>query len=104
MPIEIGSKRNLNDLNMEADVKLITRNNSEVGLEITDYFEKLWGNEDGNNYTEGYESKPKISSYKYLKYRVQEASGFCAWWLSSSHQGKKKIAPPGFEPGSQGIS
>jgi len=81
--VYIGSanltKRNLNDLNMEADVKLITRNNSEVGLEITDYFEKLWGNEDGNNYTEGYESKPKISSYKYLKYRVQEASGFCAW-------------------------
>ena len=60
--------------------------------EIYNYFDKIWNNLEGINYTLEYESYGDDSFLKNLRYRFQEASGASTFW----------IAPPGFEPGSFG--
>ncbi len=78
--IYVGSanltRRNLDDLNLEADVKILSRVDSEFALDIQTYFDKLWNNLDGK-FTEN--NNIKSSKLNYLKFRLQEFTGFCAW-------------------------
>src|SRR3989338_2877129 len=69
------TKRNLGDLNLEADVKLSSPNNKSIIIEIDSYFNRLWNNVNGS-YTLDFESYKDSSKTKYLLYRFQEFSGF----------------------------
>jgi cardiolipin synthase A/B len=70
------TRRNLDDLNIEASVKLVVGNESRVSEEVYVYFRELWEGE--GSHTVGYENN-KCSAFSYLKYRVQEATGFGAF-------------------------
>jgi phosphatidylserine/phosphatidylglycerophosphate/cardiolipin synthase-like enzyme len=69
------TKRNINDLNIEANVKVVAKKDSIFIQEIYNYFDKIWNNLEGINYTLEYESYGDDSFLKNLRYRFQEASG-----------------------------
>jgi HKD family nuclease len=72
------TRRNIGDYNLEADVKLTASNDSKVIQDVYAYFERIWQNKNGS-YTLDYQTLKEDSLSKYLKYRVQEASGICLW-------------------------
>ena len=72
------TRRNIGDYNLEADVKLVATQDSEVIQEIDDYYQRIWENQ-GGKYTLDYEVLEDNSRYRYAKYWLQEQSGLCAW-------------------------
>ncbi|MBU8906809.1 phospholipase D family protein [Desertibacillus haloalkaliphilus] len=68
------TKRNLDNFNLETNVKLIGTNDDDVIRDIDHYFERLWNN-DGGEYSLDYETYADGSSMKQLLYRFQEWSG-----------------------------
>ena len=72
------TRRNIGDYNLEADVKLVGTQDSEVIQEFDDYFQRIWENR-GGIYTVDYDELDDDSWYRYSKYWLQERSGLCAW-------------------------
>jgi HKD family nuclease len=72
------TRRNINNYNLELDVKLVANGNVGFAQEIFEYYERIWNNENGH-YTLDFESFSDDSKWKYVKYRFQEASGLSAW-------------------------
>ncbi len=68
------TKRNLDDFNLETDIKVIGSPELEVMLKAKKYFQRLWANEDGV-YTLDYKTYVDDSLFKKLLYRFQEWSG-----------------------------
>lgn len=68
------TKRNIDDFNLEADVKITADNDHEIVKEVESYFNRIWKNEDGV-YTAGFEKYKDDSLVKYWVYRFQEWSG-----------------------------
>lgn len=68
------TKRNIDDFNLEADVKITADNDHEIVKEAESYFDRIWENEEGV-YTADYEKYEDNSLVKYWVYRFQEWSG-----------------------------
>lgn len=68
------TKRNIDDFNLEADVKITADNDHEIVKEVESYFARVWENKDGI-YTADYEKYRDDSSLKHWIYRFQEWSG-----------------------------
>ncbi|WP_246031628.1 phospholipase D family protein [Salibacterium salarium] len=72
------TKRNMGDFNLETDVKITASSETEVMAEVDQYFEQLWTN-DGQKYTEEYETYMDDSRFSYFLYRLQEWSGLSSF-------------------------
>ena len=68
------TRRNLDDLNLEANVELATSVDGSLARRASDYFERLWSNRDGW-FTVDYDQFEDRSRLRYLRYRWAEASG-----------------------------
>jgi phosphatidylserine/phosphatidylglycerophosphate/cardiolipin synthase-like enzyme len=72
------TRRNLDDYNLEADVKIEAPLDSELAANLSTYFERLWTNTAGD-YTVDYSEYEDLSWLKRMVYRVQEWSGFSSY-------------------------
>ncbi|WP_223699855.1 phospholipase D family protein [Sutcliffiella deserti] len=73
------TKRNLDDLNLETNIKIKAPNDSEIMTEVDDYFHRLWVNEDVE-YTLPFEAYADERPYlKKVMYRLQKLFGFTTY-------------------------
>lgn len=73
------TERNLDDYNLEANVKIITPATAEVSKDVNAYFWRLWKNKDGI-YTVDYEDyQDKLPVFKYITYRIQKIFKFTTY-------------------------
>lgn len=72
------TRRNIADLNLESDLKIISPNDSEPVEAVSRYFDRIWENSDGN-YTADFEKYHDRSLTKYLIYRIQEWGGLSSF-------------------------
>lgn len=72
------TKRNLGDLNLEMNVKVLGDSDSKLFKDVDLYFNRIWNNEDGV-YTVSYEEYEDNSLFRYLLYRFQEFTGLCTF-------------------------
>lgn len=71
--------RNLDDLNLENDLKIIAPNDSQVLKDVESYFERLWANKDGD-FTADYETnQDALTPMLRLTYWVQKATGLTTY-------------------------
>lgn len=68
------TRRNLDDLNLETNVKVKGTKDQPQVQRMLDYFDRIWENEDGV-YTSAYEVHAESSLWKTWLYRFQEWSG-----------------------------
>ncbi|WP_108668802.1 phospholipase D family protein [Peribacillus acanthi] len=70
------TSRNLDDFNLEADVKLVAPSTSEISQEVDQYYHRIWENKDGV-YTVDYEEyQDKLPFLKYIVYIIQKTFRF----------------------------
>ena len=69
------TRKNLGNHNLELDVKVTAATTSNLTQELTEYFEKIWGNKSGDYYTANYEVFENKSKFKTVIYRLQEFTG-----------------------------
>jgi hypothetical protein len=70
------TRRNLGDLNLEADVAIDAPANSELAASVADWFETIWSNRPGaSEYTSDAGVWAEPSQGRYWLYRFMEASG-----------------------------
>lgn len=72
------TKRNLDDLNLETNLKIIAPPHSQVMKDVDRYFNKLWNN-NGGIYTKNYPSNEKMPFAKYITYRLQKLTHFTTY-------------------------
>ncbi|MEL3972168.1 phospholipase D family protein [Rossellomorea oryzaecorticis] len=66
------TSRNLDDYNLEENIKLVSTTDSEFIRTIDDHFKRIWNNEDGT-YTVKYEKyQDKLPAFKYIMYFLQK--------------------------------
>src|SRR5699024_4815128 len=71
--------RNLDDLNLENNLNIIAAKDSEVSQDVKTYFERLWGNKDGN-FTSNYETnEDALTPMLRLTYWVQKMTGLTTY-------------------------
>ena len=70
------TRRNLGDYNLEAD--LLVRADDALAAEASEYFERLWSNDDGQ-FSAPYEAYADDSWVKSVIYRLQEFSGWSSF-------------------------
>lgn len=68
------TRRNLNDYNLETDIKIEADKDHQLVLEVAQYFDRLWNNQRGH-YTVDIDKYEEKSAWKYWLYRFQEWSG-----------------------------
>lgn len=68
------TRRNLDNFNLELDIELTIDARSDTALELNDYFERIWNNQDGL-YTVDQEAYQDDSPFKKMLYRAQERFG-----------------------------
>lgn len=77
--VSLGSanmtRRNVGDLNLEANLALSTPRGSSLDRELESYFETLWHNREGHLHTVDYERYRDTSRLRYWRYRFMEATG-----------------------------
>jgi phosphatidylserine/phosphatidylglycerophosphate/cardiolipin synthase-like enzyme len=69
------TRRNIGDLNLEANVAVDARADDAVALQAQRWFEGLWSNAGGMQYTSDAAEWTDASRLHYWKYRLMEASG-----------------------------
>jgi phosphatidylserine/phosphatidylglycerophosphate/cardiolipin synthase-like enzyme len=69
------TRRNIGDLNLEANLMVDAPLDSAVTRQAWDWFEALWNNAGGMRYTDDASAWQEDSALRYWKYRVMEASG-----------------------------
>lgn len=72
------TRRNLDDLNLEADLEVTAPADSQVVRGTTGYFERIWQNQ-GGVYSLDFKEFAEKSPLKYALYRFQEASGMATF-------------------------
>ncbi|WP_053363580.1 phospholipase D family protein [Bacillus sp. FJAT-27251] len=66
------TRRNLDDLNLETNLKVWGPSDAESMQEVDSYFKRIWTNEDGE-YTLAYdENEDKLTAAKYIVYWIQK--------------------------------
>jgi hypothetical protein len=69
------TRRNLGDLNLEANAVVTTPAGSALAAEVTGWFDALWSNAGGMDYSAGAGTWPEDSLWRYWQSRFMEASG-----------------------------
>ena len=69
------TRRNLNNLNLETDVRVLAQANDPVMAQAQAYFERIWSNPNGQNFSIDYAKYQDDSRLKYWWYRFSEWSG-----------------------------
>ncbi|MFA5677192.1 MAG: phospholipase D family protein [Pseudomonas sp.] len=69
------TRRNLDDLNLETNVQLVTGREHPVMQRARQAFEGQWGNRDGIEYSLGYDAFADHNPGRYLVYRIMESTG-----------------------------
>lgn len=69
------TRRNLNNLNLETDVRLLANADYPAISQAQGYFERAWTNQDGQNLSVAYDQYKDQSRLKYWWYRFTEWSG-----------------------------
>ncbi|WP_078989778.1 phospholipase D family protein [Priestia flexa] len=73
------TKRNLDDLNLETNIKITAGSDEDISEEMNKYFTRLWGNEDAT-YTLPYEKyENKMTIFQTLLYRIQKMLSFTTY-------------------------
>jgi hypothetical protein len=70
------TRRNLGDLNLEANVIVDTPSTSPLAIEVAAWFEMLWSNRQGSEHSTDAETYAEPGTARYWLYRFMEASGF----------------------------
>ncbi|MDT9026642.1 phospholipase D family protein [Rossellomorea yichunensis] len=66
------TSRNLDDYNLEENIKIVAPNDSKTMSDIDQYFNRTWNNKDGT-YTVKYEEyQDKLPAFKYVMYILQK--------------------------------
>ena len=73
------TRRNLNNFNLEANVSITSEPNVRLINAATDYFDKIWNNRDGKEYTLNYDAYREDSTWKRIVYLVQEYAGLSSF-------------------------
>ena len=73
------TRRNLNNYNLEMDVKVTVDSSFYLMKEVINYFERAWNNGEGKHFTVEYEFYKESSVLKTLLYRIQEYSGLSSF-------------------------
>src|SRR3989339_171079 len=58
------TRRNLENYNLEADIEVTAKTDTDLMREIKSYFEKIWNNDNGSYYTVGYDAYKDESGLK----------------------------------------
>ena len=69
------TRRNIENFNLESDIFVMASSDSLFMREIKKYFEIIWNNENGVQYTANYEKYKDELWWKVLIYRIQESLG-----------------------------
>lgn len=69
------TRRNLKDLNLETDIRLLAPPNSNAAKEMISFFERQWNNQDGKQFSVPYEQYANDSIWLKLQYRIMEYTG-----------------------------
>lgn len=72
------TRRNLDNYNLELDIKVTAANESRITKQIVSYFDKMWNNSDGV-YTDDFARYREDSFFKTIVYRVQEGLGLATF-------------------------
>ncbi|QAS51352.1 phospholipase D family protein [Halobacillus litoralis] len=73
------TRRNLSNLNLEADVVIKGPGEEEVFQEVDEYFNRIWENEDGH-YTADYKKyQDKLTGIRYASYYLQKWTWFTTY-------------------------
>ncbi|MYL39150.1 phospholipase D family protein [Halobacillus litoralis] len=73
------TRRNLSNLNLEADVVIQGPGEEDVFQEVNDYFTRIWSNEEGH-YTTEYETyQDNLTSIRYATYYLQKWTWFTTY-------------------------
>ncbi|PSM51314.1 hypothetical protein CBLAS_1033 [Campylobacter blaseri] len=72
------TRRNIGDLNLEANIAIYLDKNSEEVEKILNYYDKIWNNK-GGIYTAKYEKYREKSTFKKLLYLIQEETGLSSF-------------------------
>ncbi|GAB3049076.1 phospholipase D family protein [Acinetobacter apis] len=67
--------RNLNNYNLETNLRVIGPANAKVFVDAEQYFNTTWSNPNGEQHSLPYEKYADASSLKYMVYRIMEWSG-----------------------------
>lgn len=70
------TRRNLDNYNLETNVRLVAPPNAEAIEEARRLFERSWRNPDGRLYSVGYEAYADESIIRYWQYRLMEFTGW----------------------------
>lgn len=69
------TRRNLDNLNLETDVRITGNSTSPVLTDARTLFEQLWSNQDSQELSVSYETYADPSLWKTIRYRVMEFTG-----------------------------
>ena len=72
------TRRNIDDLNLEADFEVVVPRGHELDRHVSSYFERIWTN-DGGHHTVAFETYRDPSWFKRVIYRAQELTGLCSY-------------------------
>lgn len=72
------TRRNLDDYNLETDIKISAPADSQFSKDVLDYFNTIWNNKNGS-YTIEYKEYVNSSVPKTILYRIQEGAGFSSF-------------------------
>ena len=67
--------RNLKNYNLETNLRVVGHANAKVFTDATQYFERAWHNQDGQQHSVDYAQYADESTFKYVLYRVMEWTG-----------------------------
>ncbi|XID75738.1 phospholipase D family protein [Alkanindiges sp. WGS2144] len=69
------TRRNLNNLNLETDVRFVANADNTTIQQVRAYFERIWSNQNGQGFSVAYDQYKDESGLKYWWYRFSEWSG-----------------------------
>lgn len=69
------TRRNLDDLNLETDVRIVAQADTAVIADFAAYFDRRWNNRPGETYSVPYEAFANEGWFRYWRYRFMEFSG-----------------------------
>mgnify|MGYP006431594347 FL=1 len=69
------TRRNLDDLNLETDVRIVAQPDTEVVADFEAYFERRWDNQPGETYSRPYRAFATEGWFRYWRYRFMEFTG-----------------------------
>lgn len=73
------TRRNLDDMNLETNLKIDAPANAKVVKDVKEYFYRLWNNEQGVYTLDYEENKDEMTPFKYIIYWIQKILQFTSY-------------------------